>query len=360
MVALARFFDWRGALAIVCERKVKPATFLKWHRTGFKLFWRWKSRYPGRPPLPKNLRELAIRMAHDNPTWGEQRIASELSLKLGIRVAPRTVAKYLDFPRPRGTTGGLRWSTFLRNHAKGVVICDPACDFFVSITATFRVLYVFVAMEIGSRRILHTNVTAHPTADWTIQQFREFLAPVHRYHFLIRDRDGIFLPRLDAELSGFGVHVLKTPPRTPTAIAYCERPISAIRRECLDYLIPINERHLQTDRQRVRMPLQSRSPSLFIRTWNSGGAPSHDSGRSTPTQAARRLPRPSDTCSRRTASRILAGEGGRPATDGFFAQHRPRNPVAPWRVGGVEGIRRQVPPAHLPQRPDAKDRNEDV
>jgi putative transposase len=245
MVALARFFDWRGALAIVCERKVKPATFLKWHRTGFKLFWRWKSRYPGRPPLPKNLRELAIRMAHDNPTWGEQRIASELSLKLGIRVAPRTVAKYLDFPRPRGTTGGLRWSTFLRNHAKGVVICDPACDFFVSITATFRVLYVFVAMEIGSRRILHTNFTAHPTADWTIQQFREFLAPVHRYHFLIRDRDGIFLPRLDAELSGFGVHVLKTPPRTPTANAYCERLIGTIRRECLDYLIPVNERHLR-------------------------------------------------------------------------------------------------------------------
>jgi putative transposase len=132
-------------------------------------------------------------------------------------------------------------TTFVRNHANSLV----ACDFFVSVTATFRILYVFVAMEIDSRRILHTNVTAHPTADWTLQQFREFLAPVHRYHFLIHDRDGILSPRLDAELSGFGVRVLKTPPRTPTANAVCERLIGTIRRECLDYLIPINERHLR-------------------------------------------------------------------------------------------------------------------
>ena len=115
-------------------------------------------------------------------------------------------------------------------HAKGIV----ACDFFVSVTATFRVLYVFVAMEIGSCRILHTNVTAHPTADWTIQQFREFLAFDNPYRFLVHDRDGIFSPRLDAELGNLGVHVLKTPPRTPTANAFCERLIGTIRRECLD------------------------------------------------------------------------------------------------------------------------------
>jgi putative transposase len=236
MVTLAWFFDWREALTVV-----KPETFLKWHRTAFKLFWRWKSRNPGRPPLPKNLRELARLMARENPTWGEERIANELSLKLGARISPRTITKYLDFPRPRGTTGNHPWSTFVRNHAKGIV----ACDFFVSVTATFRVLYVFVAMEIDSRRILHTNVTAHPTADWTIQQFREFLAPDHRYRFLIHDRDGIFSPRLDAELKGFGVHALKTPPRTPTANAFCERLIGTIRRECLDYLIPVNERHLR-------------------------------------------------------------------------------------------------------------------
>jgi putative transposase len=99
-----------------------------------------------------------------------------------------------------------RWSTFVRNHAKAVV----ACDFFISITASFQILYVFVAMEIGSRRILQTNLTTHPTAEWTIQQFREFSAFDHPYRFLIHDRDSIVSPRLDAELKGFGVRVLKT------------------------------------------------------------------------------------------------------------------------------------------------------
>jgi putative transposase len=147
-------------------------------------------------------------MALKNPTWGEERIANELLLKLGIRVAPRTVGKYLGSrrsPSPHGRTSSLRWSTFVRNHAKAMV----ACDFFVSVTATFRVLYVFVAMEIEPRRIVHTNVTAHPTADWTIQQFPEFLAFDHPCRFLIHDRDGIFSPRLDGELRGFGVRVLK-------------------------------------------------------------------------------------------------------------------------------------------------------
>jgi len=139
-------------------------------------------------------------MDRENPTWGEERIANELSLKLGITVSPRTVRKYLDSSRPRGTTGDQRWSTFVRNHARAVV----ACDFFISVTASFRILYVFVAMEIGSRWILHTNVTAHPTAEWMIQQFREFLAFDHPYQFVIHDRDRIFSPRLDQELKGFG------------------------------------------------------------------------------------------------------------------------------------------------------------
>jgi putative transposase len=106
-------------------------------------------------------------------------------------------------------------------------------------------LYVFVAMEIGSRRILHTNVTAHPTAEWTIQQFRELLAFDHPYRFLIHDRDGIFSPCVDQALKGFGVRALKTPVRAPTANAFCERLVGSIRRECLDFLIPINERHLR-------------------------------------------------------------------------------------------------------------------
>jgi putative transposase len=235
MVALAKFFDWRKALVIV-----KPETFVRWHRTAFKMFWRGKSRKPGRPALPKDLRELVRQMACENPTWGEERIANELSLKLGIRVSPRTVGKYLECGKPRGSSGQ-RWTTFVRNHAQAVV----ACDFFVSVTASFRVLYVFVVMEIGSRRILHGNVTEHPTAEWTTQQFREFLVFDHPYRFVIHDRDAIFSSDLDAGLRSFGVRVLKTPVRCPKANAFCERLVGTIRRECLDLLIPLSEAHLK-------------------------------------------------------------------------------------------------------------------
>jgi putative transposase len=251
MVALARFFDWQDALVIV-----KPETFIKWHRTAFRVFWRWKSRSRGRPPLPKNLRELIREMDRDNPTWGEERIADELLLKLSIRVSPRTVRKYLDMNRPRRRSTSQRWSTFVRNHAKTII----ACDFLISVTASFRVLYVFVAMEIGSRRILHYNVTEHPTAEWTIQQFREFLVFDHPYRFVVHDRDGIFSSRLDQELNGFGIHVLKTPVRTPQANAFCERLVGTIRRECFDFLIPINERHVRIIIREFAMHYNRRRP----------------------------------------------------------------------------------------------------
>jgi transposase InsO family protein len=180
-------------------------------------------------------------MVHDNPTWGEERIADELKLKLGIRVSPRTIRKYLERKRPGGGNTDQRWAMFVRNQAKAI----GACDFFISISLTFRGLYVFVAMEIGSRRILHCNVTAHPTAEWTTQQFREVLADAHPYKFVIHDRDSIFSPSLDLTLNDFGVRVLRTPVQQPTANAFCERLVGTIRRECLDYLIPLNERHLR-------------------------------------------------------------------------------------------------------------------
>src|SRR4030095_16490419 len=168
MPALGRLFDWRSAL-----RVVKPDTFIRWHRKGFRLLWLWKSKPRGRTKLPNNLRELIRAMAAENPIWGEARIADELRLKLGIRVAPRTVGKYLTDGSHTGRTRDpkQRWMTFIRNHAKAIV----ACDFFVVVTATFRVVYVFVIMEVGTRRIVHQNVTAHPTAEWTLQQFREAL-----------------------------------------------------------------------------------------------------------------------------------------------------------------------------------------
>jgi hypothetical protein len=184
MVILGRMFSWRDALV-----NVKPGTFLRWHRQGFRLLWRWKSRPVGRPRLSKDLRQLIREMAAENPTWGEERIANELQLKLSIRVSPRTVGKYLCKDRPvRPPDPKQRWLTFLQNHAKAVV----ACDFLVVITAAFCTLYVSVVIEIASRKILHQNVTAHPTAAWTLQQFREALPGDHPYRFLIHDRDRIF------------------------------------------------------------------------------------------------------------------------------------------------------------------------
>ncbi len=239
LVLLARWFAWREALTIV-----QPATLIRWHRQAFRLLWRWRSR-PGRPPLPAELQRLIAAMARDNPTWGEERIAAELLLKLGIRVSPRTVRRDLD--RARGGDGdpvgasGQRWPTFVRNHAHAVV----ACDFCVAVTATFRVLYVFVALEVGSRRLVHVNVTAHPTAAWTLQQFREILAAPHAYRFILHDWDSIYSAGLDAVVPAMGVRVLRTPAQAPTANAPCERLLGSLRRECLEFLIPFGEEHVR-------------------------------------------------------------------------------------------------------------------
>src|SRR5713101_2047449 len=164
LVALSWLIDWRRVLTVV-----KPATLIRWHRRGFQLFWRWKSRPRGRPRLPADLQRLIAAMVAANRTWGEERIASELLLKLGIRVSPRTVRRYMSQgTAPRGGARSQTWTTFVRNHASAVL----ACDFFVAVTATFRVFYIFVVLDVGTRRILHWNVTDHPTADWTAQQFR--------------------------------------------------------------------------------------------------------------------------------------------------------------------------------------------
>ena len=201
---------------------VQPATVIRWHRRGFKLFWRWKCSRRGRPPLPGDLRALIAEMARDNSTWGEERIADELLLKLGLSVSSRTVRKYWPKelgPRTRGGTHDQRWLTFVRNHAEAIV----ACDFLTVVTATFRVLYVFVVMEVGSRRIVYYNVTTNPTAAWTTQQLREAIPCDHRYRFLVHDRDSIFSKSLDETIRHLGLRVLKSPVRAPKANAFCER-----------------------------------------------------------------------------------------------------------------------------------------
>jgi putative transposase len=235
LALLSRVFDWRSALVVV-----RPETLIRWHRAGFRLFWKWKSR-SGRPPIPPELRQLIRQMAKENPLWGQERIANELWLKLGLRVSPRTVRKYLPRPPARCPREDQRWSTFLKNHAQAIV----ACDFFVTVTCGFRLLCVFVVMEHQSRRLIHCNVTAHPSALWTRQQLREALGYESRYCYLLHDRDSIFSRELDAAVGGFGLRILKTPPRCPMANGLCERVIGTIRRECLDWLIPLSEAHLR-------------------------------------------------------------------------------------------------------------------
>ena len=164
LVVLARFIEWRAVLTIV-----QPDTLVRWHRHAFRLFWHWKSRHRGRPRIPPDLQHLIADMARANRTWGEERIAAELLLKLGISLSPRTVRRYMRRPRSAHPGSGTQaWSTFVRNHARDVL----ACDFFVTVTARFRLVYVFVVLDVGTRELLHWNVTEHPTAEWTVQQFR--------------------------------------------------------------------------------------------------------------------------------------------------------------------------------------------
>jgi len=182
-------------------------------------------------------------MACENPSWGEERIANELLLKLGLRVSPRTVRKYLPKPSAPGgyPRGDQRWSSFLKNHAAAIV----ACDFCVVVSATFRLLYVLVVMEHASRRIIHLNVTAHPTSAWTLQQMREAIPSDHPYRFILHDHDAIFSHGFDVSLVNFGLEIITTPVRTPQANALCERLIGALRRECLDWIIPLTENQLR-------------------------------------------------------------------------------------------------------------------
>ncbi len=234
LVLLSYGFPWKEALV-----KVTPKTFIGWHRAGFRLFWRWKSR-PGRPRIPPELRTLIRAMARDNPGWEEERITHELFLKLGIQLSPRTVRKYMPHTLRGQPHGDQRWATFVANHAKMIV----ACDFLTVVTATFKCLYVLVIIELGTRKLLHIHVTDHPTAAWTQQQLREAIPSDHDYRFLIQDSDGIFSAQLDQSISHMGLRVLRTPYRSPKANSLCERVIGTLRRECLDYLIPLTENHL--------------------------------------------------------------------------------------------------------------------
>ncbi len=224
--------NWRDALHIVT-----PETVVRWHRQGFRYYWTWKSRRSGRPKVDPAIRVLIRRMCRANPLWGAPRIHGEL-LKLGLDVSEATVSKYMIRDRqPPSQT----WCTFLENHAKDLA----AIDFFTVPTATFRVLFVLVILSHDRRRILHFNVTEHPTAAWTARQLLEACGMDDAPRYLLRDRDAIFGNTFRRQVTGLSIKEVLTTPRSPWQNPYVERVIGSIRRECLDHTIILGERHLR-------------------------------------------------------------------------------------------------------------------
>ena len=234
-VLLSRLWpNWRSALAVV-----QPETVVRWHRKGFKLYWRRKSRRgkPGRPPIEAKIRDLIRRMSRENPIWGAPRIVSELAL-LGHDVVKATVAKYMvRFRKPPSQT----WRTFLANHAPDIA----ACDFFTIPTVTFRVLCVFIVLRHDRRRVVHFNVTTNPYAEWTAQQIINAFPYEEAPRFLIRDRDKIYSPYFTKRVEGMGIEEVPTAARSPWQNPYCERAIGSIRRECLNHVIVLSGGHLK-------------------------------------------------------------------------------------------------------------------
>ena len=221
------------ALAIV-----KPDTLVRWHRAGFRSYWRWKSRRRGgRPVVPVEIRRLIREMSIANPLWGAPRIHGEL-LKLGIDIGQTSVAKYMARRKGPPSQG---WRTFLRNNADGIA----AMDLFVVPTISFRVFYGLLIMGHARRQLLWVGVTAHPTAEWIANQLTEACGWEQIPRYLIRDRDGACGEIFVRRVRSIGIRDRPTSPRSPWQNAYAERLIGSIRRECLDHIVVFGERHLR-------------------------------------------------------------------------------------------------------------------
>jgi putative transposase len=236
-ILLRRFWStWSTVLVIV-----KPETVVAWHRAGFRLFWRFRSHSKklGRPRTDAELRRLIKRMASENPAWGAPRIHGEL-LKLGFDISERTVSRYiqrLSFPDQARKL----WAAFLRNHREVIA----AMDFFTVPTITFRVLYCFFVIEHGRRKIIHFNVTEHPTSFWIVQQLREAFPEPCPYRYAVLDRDAKFGTDVIDFLVSSGIKPKQTGFRSPWQNGIAERWIGSCRQDLLDHVIVINEAHLR-------------------------------------------------------------------------------------------------------------------
>ena len=226
------WIDWKSTLLIV-----KPETVVKWHRQGFKLFWRWKSRSkPGRPKVSKEIRDLIKRMALENLSWGAPRIHSELRL-LGYDIAESTISKYLVRAlKPPSQT----WKTFLKNHVHQIA----SIDFFTVPTITFQILYCFIILRHEQRKIVHFNITTNPTVQWTVQQIKEAFPYDQSPKYLLRDRDAIYGHLFQHKVKNMVIHEVVTAPKSPWQNPFVERVIGSIRRDCLDHIIIFNQKHL--------------------------------------------------------------------------------------------------------------------
>jgi transposase InsO family protein len=217
---------------------IKPETLVRWHRAGFRHYWRWKSRRRGgRPQIDTELRGLVRRMSVENPLWGAPRIHGEL-LKLGFQVAQSSVAKYMFKRRGPPTQG---WRTFLHNHAPDIA----AMDLFVVPTIGFDLLYAFVIVRLDRRDLVLINVTATPTAEWVARQITEAFPWNEAPRYMIRDRDRIYGSVVMRRLRAMGIRDRPTTPASPWQNALAERLIGSIRRECVDHVIVLGEAHLR-------------------------------------------------------------------------------------------------------------------
>jgi len=236
------FWAWLSKLWSGWERVlvlVQPATVIRWRRRKFRQHWAKLSRSgkPGRPQLSKELRDLIRQLCRANPTWGSPRIRGELT-KLGINISKSTVEKYmLRRRKPSSPT----WRTFLENHVKDLV----SLDFFVVPTVTFRVLFGLVILAHHRRRVVHFNVTEHPTAEWTTQQVVEAFPWDTRPRYLLRDRDKVYGRAFQQRVTNMGIREVLIAPRSPWETPYVERLSGSIRRECLDHVVVLHEAHLR-------------------------------------------------------------------------------------------------------------------